>query len=113
MTSYSLSEEVFFPYFTIPHFEQRADDILKITSAIAVILAPIVPKTSKTFYEQYAQENQQWIEDGLQFGGFNGTHNTTAPHIYSPDPREDTETVSDGFYLPTVATRSSSNPLSL
>jgi hypothetical protein len=62
-----------------------------------------VKQPSKTFC-------QQWIEDGLQFGEFNGTHDTTAPHVCSPDPREDAETASDGFHLPAPATRSSSNP---
>ncbi|CAB9513615.1 Receptor-type guanylate cyclase gcy [Seminavis robusta] len=61
------NESLTWPQMTLPHFETRASDFLFISKAQQVAFAPLVSDTQRSIWESYAQTNQQWLQEGIDF----------------------------------------------
>ena len=65
ITSLSLFANITWPLLTIPHYETRASDYIKLTKAESLAFAPLVGTEQREEYENYTVHNQGWIEQGL------------------------------------------------
>ena len=52
---------------TVPDFEARYVDLLKLTRAVECMLVPLIRQEDRDAWEQYAVSNQGWVQDGLNF----------------------------------------------
>jgi hypothetical protein len=60
MTSISQYTSSIFPNITIPHFEERAREVVQVSGAVTLLYAPIVPLNQKESWEAYAQSRRGW-----------------------------------------------------
>ena len=67
VTSLSIFSNASWPFLTIPHFEARASDYLTMSKAESITLAPVVPDNQREAYENYTVNNQQWIQEGIDY----------------------------------------------
>lgn len=65
MTAMAVTEELTFPQVTMTHFGLRAKEIADLTGAELILFVPFVEQRTKQSYEQYAVENQYWIEQDI------------------------------------------------
>ena len=78
------------PFVTLPNFALRASKVLPLTDGLFVVMGPIVSPSHKTQWEEYASQNDQWVNETLQFqevwGNYYGQINfdwKKIPHIGS------------------------------
>lgn len=68
ITSTAISENLTFPYVTVPHFEVHGVLNNNVSKAMQVSFAPLIKHHEKTEWESYASLNQGWIDEGLALG---------------------------------------------
>ena len=78
------------PFVTLPNFALHASKLLPLTDGLFVVMGPIVSPSHKTQWEEYASQNDQWVNETLQFqevwGNYYGQINfdwKKVPHIGS------------------------------
>lgn len=67
VTSLSIFSNASWPLLTIPHFEVRASAYLTISKTESIAFAPVVPVDQREAYENYTLNNQQWIQEGIDY----------------------------------------------
>lgn len=80
----NLGNQSKWPFFTPESWEIRAGQTAQLAELHSLFLLPRVPNASKAAWEEYAQYNQHWIEEGLREQGEPEPieHNPIAPFIY-------------------------------
>lgn len=66
ITSLSLFNKTVWPYFTLPHYEIRIQDLLDTSGADFAAFSPVITDDTKALWEAYALDNQGWIQDGIK-----------------------------------------------
>ena len=79
------SEESSWPFVTIPHFEQRGQQLLTLSGARYVALNVLVREDQKTGWEEYAIQRQGWVQDGLDHQGLGEIAAPITEYIYKRD----------------------------
>jgi class 3 adenylate cyclase len=87
ITSLSLFNKTVWPYFTLPHYEIRIEDLLDTSGADFAAFSPVITDDTKALWETYALENQGWIQDGLKLTSRDLEENkiTSIPTAIYPD----------------------------
>jgi hypothetical protein len=95
VTSHALDKNLTFPYVTIPHFEKRGEGFLKLAGAQYVGICQIIKEDSRSEWESWSVQNQQWIPEAYRPEGVPPNASLIAPFIYdlggaggSPQPVE-------------------------
>jgi hypothetical protein len=79
VTSFALHENATWPFVTVPHFDFRGQYILDVSGAVYVSLNPLVTDDDRDEWEQYAFENQGWVQEGA------GANASIIPFIHRND----------------------------
>jgi hypothetical protein len=89
LTSVALSKEMTWPNVTMPHFDLHAREAEELTGIELLVFSPIVPYEEKDGWEEYAWDNQGWIQKDLDLLGAKGVDpGSISRHIYSYRERE-------------------------
>ena len=113
LTSYALASQAKWPHVTLPHMEVRGLELNSLSNSILVGFAPYVQLSEMDGWEVYANYQQKWIQEGLEYNYaihqeyFNGTTDGVADRIHSQihhyddasNPVPETET-GPGPFLP-------------
>lgn len=89
VTSLSIFANATWPLVTLPHYETRAVDYLTISKAESITFAPVVPAQMRQPYESYTLNNQQWIQEGIDYEYHVSLQN--APQQPEEDVKENAE----------------------
>jgi hypothetical protein len=63
VTSFALYSQMSWPNLTLPHFSQRSSRFIGVSGAEHILLCPIVTTTENEAWEEYAEQNHQWMID--------------------------------------------------
>jgi CHASE domain len=63
------TQNVSFPFVSLPHFETHAGAALSHSDAELIAWIPLVAHNQRAAFEQYAVDKQGWIEEGLVYEG--------------------------------------------
>eukprot|EP00934_Nitzschia_sp_Nitz4_P002708 Nitzschia sp. Nitz4//scaffold42_size132992//119267//129070//NITZ4_003422-RA/size132992-processed-gene-0.49-mRNA-1//-1//CDS//3329551787//2698//frame0 len=69
ISSYAQATNASWPNVALPDFERQGHYINDLADMLALVLIPIVTKENRESYEQFAVENQGWIQEGLELQG--------------------------------------------
>ncbi|CAB9521724.1 Receptor-type guanylate cyclase gcy [Seminavis robusta] len=64
-TSHAISTGAEWPLVTLPDYERRASRIMDLAEVVAIFMFPIITNQTRGAWEEYALENQGWLEAGL------------------------------------------------
>ena len=64
-TSHTVNTNATWPLVTLPDYERRASTVMDLAEVVAIFMFPIVTNTTREAWEEYAIENQGWIQEGL------------------------------------------------
>jgi hypothetical protein len=64
LTSFANHQDVDWPFLTVPDFQYRSHDYLKISGAELIAFSPLVSAIDMEAYVNYTTQNQDWIEEG-------------------------------------------------
>ncbi|CAB9514914.1 Receptor-type guanylate cyclase gcy [Seminavis robusta] len=67
VTSYTHSSNKTWPFITMPDFEIRGHDVIKVASVVAVAFSPLIVDVEKEAYEIFTTYNEDWIADGIAY----------------------------------------------
>ncbi|KAL7569354.1 hypothetical protein ACA910_010443 [Epithemia clementina (nom. ined.)] len=88
--SHQLFTNSFWPFVTIPNFAVKAQKILTLSRASVIGIYPKVMGADRTAWEEYALENQGWVDESLKvqrenkyFKGTNIDSYNDYPHIHT------------------------------
>jgi hypothetical protein len=91
LTSVALTKEMTWPNVSMPHFDLHAREAEELTGIELLVFSPIVPYEEKDGWEEYAWENQGWIQEDLDLLGAQGVDpGNISRHIHSYNEREQT-----------------------
>lgn len=82
-TSLSLDKGLEFPFLTIPDVEVQAINSRKLSDTDLLAYAPLVSLENRREWETYAQENQDWLRQSLDFIGKQDVNpGSVPPRVY-------------------------------
>lgn len=61
ITSYALDSKADWPYVTLPHWERRVEQIMRISGAVNLGFAPLVEEVEREQWKNYTLSHQDWI----------------------------------------------------
>ena len=82
-------DDATWPLFTLPDFELFGEDARKLSGALLLAFTPLVTNSTRAAWETYSEENQGWIQEGLDVLGKTATQSTRgiSPYIYQKTTR--------------------------
>jgi hypothetical protein len=67
ITSWSKATHQTWPFVTLHDYHWQGASVNSLAEAVSVYLVPLVPTVQRVEWEAYAQQNVDWVDDGLAF----------------------------------------------
>ena len=82
ITSYAFETKVNWPFVTIPDFERRGSQVMKLSGAKYLAFCPLVNETNLPTWEQWSVANQDWIPEVKEARSMGDNSSLITPFIF-------------------------------
>jgi hypothetical protein len=82
ITSYAFEKKVDWPFVTIPDFERRGNQVVKLSGAKYLAFCPLVNEINLPAWEQWSVENQDWIPEVKEARSMGDNSSLITPFIF-------------------------------
>jgi hypothetical protein len=82
ITSYAFEKKANWPFVTIPDFERRGAQVVKLSGAKYLAFCPLVNETNLPTWEQWSVENQDWIPQVKEARNMGDNSSLITPFIF-------------------------------
>jgi hypothetical protein len=84
------------PRVTLPDFAEHASKVRSMSDSIWIAITPLVSYYDKELWEDYAWENQEWLNESVRYQQYNDT-NYFGPIVYTNEVQEPNRSIYSYF----------------